>query len=184
MSGGKDNRANVGKKLAKRYGFVYVSAHDLLADQISKNTEVGRLALNKMKEKTLIDDNIINGLVQNRLSQVDCQMQGFILEGYPKTHGQVVSLKDIYIQPSLIVMLEGGKPLPSEILKELNEKHEKVICKVGNVSDEQAYEKVCFTLENSWFILMKIILNTYLLPLWIILSIIIKWTRITTGERN
>lgn len=149
MSGGKDNRTNIGKKLAKRYGFVYVSAHDLLADQISKNTEVGRLALSKIKEKTLIDDNIINGLVQNRLSQVDCQMQGFILEGYPKTHGQVVSLKDIYIQPSLIVMLEGGKPLPSEILKELNEKHEKVICKVGNVSDEQAFEKVCFTLENS-----------------------------------
>lgn len=32
-----------------------------------------------MKNKNLIDDNIMNGLVQNRLSQVDCQMQGFIL---------------------------------------------------------------------------------------------------------
>jgi len=39
------------------------------------------------------------------LSQVDAQMQGFVLEGYPKTEGQAVTLKDSYIQPSLIVIL-------------------------------------------------------------------------------
>ena len=151
VSGDKNQRRNVGQRLAKRYGFVFVSAYDLLADQISRNTEVGRLALNKIKNRQLIDDNIMNGLIQNRLSQVDCQMQGFVLEGYPKTQGQVVSLKDIYIQPSLVVMLEGGKVLQSEILKELNDKHEKVMCKIGNVSEDHAFDKVCFTLENSWF---------------------------------
>lgn len=40
-----------------------------------------------------MDDNIVNGLVQSRLSQVDCQLQGFVLEGYPRTLGQVVALK-------------------------------------------------------------------------------------------
>ena len=47
----------------------------------------------------------MNGLVQSRLSQVDCQMQGFVLEGYPKTAGQAASLKDLYMRPSLIVYL-------------------------------------------------------------------------------
>lgn len=47
----------------------------------------------------------MNGLIQSRLSQVDSQMQGFVLEGYPRTENQAVSLKDIYIQPSLIVLL-------------------------------------------------------------------------------
>jgi adenylate kinase len=47
----------------------------------------------------------MNGLIQSRLSQVDCQMQGFVLEGYPRTEGQVITLKDSYIQPSLIVIL-------------------------------------------------------------------------------
>jgi len=61
-----------------------------------------------MRAGKLIDDSIVNGLVQNRLSQVDCQMQGFVLEGYPKTSGQVVALKDTYIQPNLIVSIEGG----------------------------------------------------------------------------
>ena len=32
-------------------------------------------------------------------------MQGFVLEGYPKTQGQVIALKDIYLQPTMIVML-------------------------------------------------------------------------------
>jgi adenylate kinase family enzyme len=52
---------------------------DLLKEQISKNTEVGRLTLAKIKDKKLMDDNIVNGLVQSRLSQVDCQLQGFVL---------------------------------------------------------------------------------------------------------
>jgi hypothetical protein len=32
-------------------------------------------------------------------------MQGFVLEGYPKTEGQAATLKDSYIQPSLIAIL-------------------------------------------------------------------------------
>lgn len=89
----------------------------MLKDQISKNTEVGRLALSKMREGKLIEDNIINGLIQARLTQVDCQMQGFVLEGYPKTHGQAIALKDTYLQPTMIVMLEGGKAVTGDILK-------------------------------------------------------------------
>jgi adenylate kinase len=52
-----------------------------------------------------MEDNIVNGLVQSRLSQVDCQLQGFVLEGYPRTQGQIAALKDIYIQPTMIVLL-------------------------------------------------------------------------------
>lgn len=53
----------------------------------------------------MMEDNIVNGLVQSRLSQVDCQLQGFVLEGYPQSFGQVVALKDIYIQPTMIVLI-------------------------------------------------------------------------------
>ena len=73
------------KKLARRYGFVPVMAREQLSEQIAKNTEVGRLVLDNIKRKTLVKDSIINGLIQSRLSQVDTQMQGFVLEGYPRT---------------------------------------------------------------------------------------------------
>ena len=84
--GGKQaNRVTVARKLASRYGFVPVMARDQLSEQIAKNTEVGRLVLDNIKRKTLVKDSIMNGLIQSRLSQVDAQMQGFVLEGYPKT---------------------------------------------------------------------------------------------------
>jgi adenylate kinase len=108
LGGNKDQRVNISKKLARRYGFVLVTAREQLSDQISKNTEVGRLVLDNIRRKTLVKDSIINGLIQSRLSQVDAQMQGFVLEGYPRTEGQAVSLKDVYIQPSLIAIIEEG----------------------------------------------------------------------------
>ena len=58
----------------------------------------------------------MNGLVQNRLTQVDCQMQGYVLEGYPKTLLQAKALSDTYLKPSLIVWLSGGN-LDNEVSK-------------------------------------------------------------------
>ena len=142
----KEQRTSVGRKLSKRYGFVYVSARELLNDQIAKNTEVGRLALNNVRNHTPIEDTIMNGLIQSRLTQVDCQMQGFVLEGYPKSKGQVVALKDIYLKPTLIVMLGGSDP-SSDVNKELNDKYQSVILGTGaHLGDEQVFEKVCFQL--------------------------------------
>jgi len=62
--------------------------------------------LEKVKQKKLVQDSIINGLIQSRLNQVDAQMQGFVLEGYPKTEGQAVALRDAYAQPSLIAVFD------------------------------------------------------------------------------
>lgn len=79
LGGKKDQRVNVCKKLARRYGFVLALAREQLSDQISKNSEVGRLVLDNIRRKTLVKDSIMNGLIQSRLSQVDAQMQGFVL---------------------------------------------------------------------------------------------------------
>lgn len=74
----------------------------------------------------------MNGLVQSRLSQVDCQMQGFVLEGYPKTVGQAAALKDLYVRPSLIVSL-SLKDNNTPMIKEINSKYQNVILKPGNL---------------------------------------------------
>jgi hypothetical protein len=58
-------------------------------------------------------------------------MQGFVLEGYPQTEGQVVALKDIYIQPSLIVTLDNGSNIISEVSKIINEKYQSIILKIN-----------------------------------------------------
>lgn len=60
--------------MAKKYGFVYVSTRELIADQISKNTEVGKKCLIKLKEGDLVPDEIVNGLINARIQQVDCHI--------------------------------------------------------------------------------------------------------------
>ncbi len=45
MGGTKEQRGQVSKKLTKRYGFTYISARELLVEQVGKSSEVGRLAL-------------------------------------------------------------------------------------------------------------------------------------------
>lgn len=103
--------------------------------------------LDNIKRKSLVKDSIMNGLIQSRLSQVDAQMQGFVLEGYPRTEGQAVTLKDTYIQPSLIAVLEENSTTPAEVMKQLNEKHQAVMLKIGSgLSPEQTFEKICFQL--------------------------------------
>lgn len=79
-------RSSLGRLLAKKYGFVYVSSEALLSDQINRKTEVGRIALNSIKEGelgnngcNLVGDDIMNGIIHNRISQVDCHLQGFVL---------------------------------------------------------------------------------------------------------
>ncbi len=98
----------------------------------------------------MVKDSIMNGLIQSRLSQVDAQMQGFVLEGFPRTEGQAVSLKDVYLQPTLIAIIEDSNSTLPEVTKHLNEKYQNVILKIptGN-TDEQAFEKICFHLENN-----------------------------------
>jgi adenylate kinase len=125
-------------------------AREQLSEQIAKNSEVGRLVLDNIRRKTLVKDSIMNGLIQSRLSQVDAQMQGFVLEGFPRTEGQAVSLKDVYLQPTLIAIIDDSNSTLPEVTKHLNEKYQNVILKIpaGN-TDEQSFEKICFHLENN-----------------------------------
>ena len=147
LGGSKDYRVAVCKKLVNRYGFAYVSAREQLAEQISKSSEVGRLVLDKIRAKELVQDSIINGLIQNRLSQVDAQMQGYVLEGYPRTEGQVVALRDSHAQPTLIAILEENNNTSPEVMKVLGEKHQLALFKLGvGLSEEQSFEKICFHL--------------------------------------
>lgn len=61
-----------------------------------------------------------------------------------------MSLKDTYIQPSLIAVIEENNTTSAEVMKHLNEKHQAVMLKIASgVTEEQAFEKICFHLENN-----------------------------------
>ena len=61
-------------------------------------------------------DDVICSLVTNRLKKPDCQIHGYILDGFPKTVSQIQLLEDLKIQPTVIVVLECADETVSQRL--------------------------------------------------------------------
>jgi len=53
-------------------------------------------------------------IVNSRVQQTDCQMQGFVLDGFPKTLNQIKALDDLKIKPNVILALETTNELMFE----------------------------------------------------------------------
>ena len=76
------------RKIAARYGIPQISTGDMIRDEIRRGTELGKTALGEITAGRLVADELVNGLAASRLAQSDC-VRGFLLDGYPRTAGQV-----------------------------------------------------------------------------------------------
>ncbi|MCP3909554.1 MAG: adenylate kinase [Actinomycetia bacterium] len=74
-------------QLASHYGIPHISTGDMLRAAVADGTELGLQAKAIMDAGGLVNDEIMNGIVTERLAQPDAQ-PGFILDGYPRTAPQ------------------------------------------------------------------------------------------------
>ena len=75
------------KLIAAHYLIPQVSTGDLLRDNVSKGTMLGKQASSIMARGELVPDDLVYGLVSERLRQPDCE-RGYILDGFPRTPAQ------------------------------------------------------------------------------------------------
>ena len=75
------------KLLMAQFGIPQISTGDILRDNISRKTALGLEAKARMDKGQLVDDDIVNGMVAERLKAPDT-VRGFILDGYPRTTQQ------------------------------------------------------------------------------------------------
>jgi adenylate kinase len=75
------------KAVVERYAVPQISTGDLLRDNVSRSTELGKQAKAIMEAGKLVSDDLVNSMVAERLSRPDTA-RGFILDGYPRTVGQ------------------------------------------------------------------------------------------------
>ena len=78
-------------KLVEEFGTPHISTGDMLRAAVKAGTELGKKAKSYMDAGDLVPDDVIIGLVTERLSEPDTQ-KGFILDGFPRTSAQAVSL--------------------------------------------------------------------------------------------
>jgi adenylate kinase len=72
------------KELVKLWGIPQISTGDLLRANVSKGTELGKMAHEIMLRGELVTDDLVNQMVDARLAEPDTA-RGFILDGFPRT---------------------------------------------------------------------------------------------------
>jgi adenylate kinase len=82
------------KRVAERYDVPHLSTGDMLREAVTRGTELGRLAKPIMERGELVPDNIVMGMVEERLSRPDA-VRGFIFDGFPRTIPQAEQLDGI-----------------------------------------------------------------------------------------
>ncbi len=75
------------KLIVQRYAIPQISTGDLLRDHVARGTELGKQAKAVMERGELVPDELVCGMVAERLSRPDCA-RGFILDGFPRTVAQ------------------------------------------------------------------------------------------------
>ncbi|HXY78670.1 MAG TPA: adenylate kinase [Candidatus Acidoferrales bacterium] len=75
------------KRITERYGIPQVSTGDLLRENVAQGTDLGLAAKAVMARGELVSDDLVCGMVRQRLSRPDCK-RGCILDGFPRTAAQ------------------------------------------------------------------------------------------------
>lgn len=78
-------------KIAERYSLAHISTGDMLRAEIASMTPLGMKAKALIDGGELVPDDIIIGMVENRIKQDDC-VNGFLLDGFPRTIEQAECL--------------------------------------------------------------------------------------------
>lgn len=101
---GKGTQAQL---LQTKFGVPQVSSGDLLRDAVARKTELGLKARAAMEAGQLVSDEIVLGLIRERLAQPDAA-NGFILDGFPRNSDQADTLSKL--------LIDIGQPLEAVLL--------------------------------------------------------------------
>ncbi len=87
-------KGTVAKLLTKMDGSVQISTGDILRAAVAAGTELGKQAEAAMKAGDLVSDELIMGIMRDRLKEDDCK-NGYLLDGFPRTIPQAEALKEL-----------------------------------------------------------------------------------------
>lgn len=102
-------RSTQAKILADTFGLVHISTKALLKNEIKNNPEIGKIISQCIDTGEIVPDNIVNPLIEKRLKQSDCKVNGWVMEGFPYSRSQVNLLKAMKIKPSLVFIFEQNE---------------------------------------------------------------------------
>jgi adenylate kinase len=91
--------------ICKKYGIPQISTGDMLRAAVREGTPLGLAAKKIMDEGGLVSDDIILGLIKERIAQDDCK-NGFLLDGFPRTIAQAEGLKEMGVDIDYVIEIK------------------------------------------------------------------------------
>jgi len=82
-------------RLKAKYGLIPLSTGDMLRAAVAAGTEVGKKAKAIMEAGQLVPDDVVVGVIADRIAEPDVRASGFILDGFPRTVAQAKSLDEM-----------------------------------------------------------------------------------------
>ena len=91
--------------ICKKFGIPQISTGDMLRAAVKAGTDMGLAAKKVMDSGGLVSDDIIIGLVKERITQPDCA-NGFLFDGFPRTIVQADAMKAAGVKLDLVLEIE------------------------------------------------------------------------------
>ena len=110
---GKGTQANY---IKERYNIPQISTGDMLRAHVKQGSELGKAAKKIMEAGGLVSDDIIMGMVKERITEPDCQ-NGYLFDGFPRTIPQAEALKAAEIGIDAVVEIDVAD---AEIIKRMS----------------------------------------------------------------
>jgi len=93
-------------RLSRHYVVPHISTGDMLRAAVREETELGKMAKEVMDSGGLVGDDIMIGLVAERLKRADAETRGYILDGFPRTVVQADALDDVAGEKPIDVVID------------------------------------------------------------------------------
>lgn len=128
---GKGTQAEI---ISEKYNIPTVSTGNIIRAALKNGTEMGIKAKSYIDAGELVPDNVVIGIIKERLSEPDCK-EGYILDGFPRTIPQAVALDDMGFVIDAALSIEVAD---SEIVKRMSGRR---VCEKCGASYHTEYKK-------------------------------------------
>jgi adenylate kinase len=108
-------KGTVAKMLTQLDGSVQISTGDILRGAVAAGTELGKKAKAFMDAGDLVPDDLIMGIMEERLQEPDCE-KGFLLDGFPRTIPQAEALKELLARLGIELDMAVNLDVPRDVI--------------------------------------------------------------------